>query len=74
MVCVSKYASRRRMVPGVLYDVIISVNKGIVNLDSEGLGTQLPFMLAWMWSFCGMSVVVELGTALLLCDCEVRRG
>jgi hypothetical protein len=34
-----------------------------VDLDS-GVGTPLPFMLAWLWPSCGMSGVLELGSAL----------
>ena len=39
---------------------VLGVDKGIVDLDS-GVG---KFMLAWLWPSCGMSGVLELGSAL----------
>lgn len=35
-----------------------SVDNRQLVLDSAWLGTQLPFMLAWLWPSCGISVVV----------------
>jgi hypothetical protein len=48
----------------VAYCFSKGVDKGIVDLDSERVGTPLPFMLAWLWPSCGMSGVLELGSAL----------